>query len=211
MPRYCPTCNRSSNDIRFHGDFCYDCASRKFLASLPSHAEITKCKRCDRLKIEGRYEPFSAHLLEAIIARGLSRYGVHLLSFDEQSAMVEISKHDSNGTLAVVSNMKLKYSKVLCEQCYKKAANYHEAVMQLRGNRKQVEQFMNAVIRHFEANNEFVSKVEIVDNGVDLYLSSKKMAREYIMRRRLKPTASYTLAGLKGGRKVYKNTYAFHF
>lgn len=211
MPKYCPTCSRSSNEIKFHGDFCYDCASKKFLATLPSEVEMTRCKRCNRLRIGGNYRQLSAEAIEDAIAHAMNRHQVHLLSFDEQSAMVEVATTDRNGTLAVVRSLRLRYNKILCEQCYKKAANYHEAVMQLRGNKRQIEQFMDAVIRHFESHGEFVSKVENVDNGVDIYLSSKKLAREYIMRRRLKPTASYTLAGLKSGKKVYKNTYAFHF
>jgi NMD protein affecting ribosome stability and mRNA decay len=50
-----------------------------------------------------------------------------------------------------------------------------------------------------------------MDNGLDVYLSSKSLATLFIMKQRLKPETSYTLAGVKQGKRVYKNTYALRF
>ena len=105
----------------------------------------------------------------------------------------------------------LTYKKYLCEKCYRKACNYHEAVVQLRGNMQRAEKMLAKITKYFEARDEFITKVEEADNGMDVFLSNKKLATAFMSRNDLKPVVSFTLVGVKKGRKVYKNTYALRF
>ncbi len=211
MPKYCPTCGNSSDKIAFFGNFCEKCSKGRFSALLPSKVEISRCKRCGKIKSDGQYTEPNGRAIESAIRPYFKGFIMHLISHSEGSARIDVSEEMENGTLSVESEISIEYKKTLCDKCYKKACNYHEAVMQLRGNPHKIEKFADRVTRFFESNNEFVTRTEPKDNGIDMYLSSKRLAGALISKMKLHPNTSFTLAGVKGGKKLYKNTYAIRF
>ncbi len=208
MPKFCPTCGNSSDKIRFYGNFCEDCAKKKNSENLVPSVEITRCKRCGRIRSRGAFVPPNGRNLEAAISQSMKGHDIHLIDFTENTATIDVTKQSEAAAATVEHKLNIVYRKTLCEVCFKKAANYHEAVMQLRGNSTRVEKMVEKLTRYFESNNEFISKVEYVENGIDLYLSSKALANSFVLHMRLKPQKSYTLAGVKNGKQVYKNTYS---
>ena len=64
------------------------------------------------------------------------------------------------------------------------------------------------VTRFFDVNNEFVGEVDYNSDGADVYLSNKRLAQAYISKNKMHSTNSYTLSGVKNGKRIYKNTYA---
>ncbi|MDE1860114.1 MAG: hypothetical protein KGH72_00155 [Candidatus Micrarchaeota archaeon] len=211
MPKHCPTCSKSSNEIKFYGDFCYDCAGKELRSRLPTTIEIERCKRCGRIKMRDSYSDFEGRALEAIIVRKLSKYTVHLLKYDEERAIVEVAEESEKGILAIDHELLLAYKKILCDRDFKKASNYHEAVIQLRGNTGSVERTLERIRRYVERNGEFIARVDPVSNGVNIQISSKKVASEFMVHAKMHPVTSFTLMGVKNGKRVYKNTYALHF
>jgi NMD protein affecting ribosome stability and mRNA decay len=211
MPKHCPTCNKSSDEIKFYGDFCYDCAGKKLLSNIGHALEVERCKRCGRVRIPGAYENFDGRSLQEIVARKFGKYEISVLKYDENSVLVEFAETSERGTLAAEKELQLDYKKILCDRCYKKASNYHEAVVQLRGNRESIERMLKRLQNYIERGGEFITKIEEADNGINVYVSSKRATAEFIAHARLHPVVSYTLMGLKNGKKVYKNTYAIHF
>ena len=210
MPRYCPTCNRSEADVKFYGNFCEICAGEKLSEGLIDKVEIQKCKECQRIRVKGRFIGEDRTNLEEALQQNFKRNHVHLVDYDAKDAIVKISVEGPEGKLTVDRKIKLKYIKTLCDRCYKVKCEYYEAVLQLRGDKSRIEKVVRHVKALFERNNEFISKMESKDGGIDVYLSSKRLATEFVAYYKLYPKMSYTLAGVKNGKKQYKNTYAIH-
>ncbi len=208
MPKYCPTCGNSSDKVRFYGNFCEDCTKRKFSEDLIESAEVIRCKRCGRIKSRGVFVPPNGQNLAAAIKQVFKHKDVKLIDYSEDSALIDLSSLTDNGTVNIEHRIKLMYKKVLCDVCYKKACNYHEALMQLRGNPDKIEKIMQRLTKYYEIHDQFISKIETADGGLDVYLSSKALAKLFVMKQRLHPETSFTLAGVKNGQRVYKNTYA---
>lgn len=214
MPRFCPTCGNSSDKVAFLGNFCIDCAKKKFGESLDKKVEILWCRKCGRIK-SGKslvYEDINGRSLESAMRQHFHRYsGCHLIDYTDKTARLDISEETSHGKISVEHEVEIEVKKKMCDICYKRACNYHEAVMQLRGNRSKIERFVEKLTRYVEMNNGFITKVEEKDGGLDIYLSSKSIASAFVSKLRLHPNMSYTLAGVKGGKQVYKNTYAIRY
>ncbi len=210
MPRYCPTCNRSEADVKFYGNFCEICAGEKLSAELIDKVEIQKCKECQRIRVKGRFITENRTNLEEALQQSFKKNHVHLIDYDAKEAIVKVSVEGPEGKLTVDRKIKLKYGKTLCDRCYKVKCEYYEAVLQLRGDKNRIEKVVRHVKALFERNNEFISKMESKDGGIDVYLSSKRLATEFVAYYKLYPKMSYTLAGVKNGKKQYKNTYAIH-
>lgn len=65
--------------------------------------------------------------------------------------------------------------------------------------------------RYLDSNDAFVSKMEENEHGIDMYVSNKRLAAAFISKMKLHPNTSFTLVGLKNGKRVYKNTYAIRY
>lgn len=211
MPKFCPTCGNSSDKIRFYGNFCEECTKRKFSENLIESVEVIRCKRCGRIKSRGAFVPPNGQNLGSAIKQSFKGKDVKLIDYSEDSATIDLSEMTENGTVNTELTLSLAYKKVLCDVCYKKACNYHEALVQVRGDPVKIEKFMQKLTRFFEINDQFISKIEVADNGLDVYLSSKTLTTALMSRMHLHPVMSYTLAGVKQGKRVYKNTYAVHY
>lgn len=213
MPKFCPTCGNSSDVIEFLGNFCINCAREKFKSTLPKSVEISLCKKCGKIKAGKSivYEPINGRSIEMAIRQHFHRYKCHLISYTDKTALVDISDETENGIISAEHELELEFKKTNCDICYKKSCNYHEAVIQLRGNQHKIEKFIERITRYFEINNGFVTKIEEDPNGINLYLSSKSLAGAFISRLKLHPNTSYTLSGVKNGKRVYKNTYAIRY
>ncbi|MCL4375513.1 60S ribosomal export protein NMD3 [Candidatus Marsarchaeota archaeon] len=208
MVKYCPTCNRSSQDFRFYGQFCEVCSIKKMEESLPKRIEIKECRSC--LKIRSRHDflPKNVESLEQILKERFGGYDLELLFADESKAVVKITEHTPDGPLSVEKELELVIGKTTCENCARKAGGYYEAIIQLRGRQEKMDKFIEKTKKFFESHNAFVAKVKEADNGFDIYLSDKKLARSFISGMGLVPNTSYTLYGMKNGKRLYRNTYA---
>ncbi len=170
--------------------------------------QVQVCKRCGKIKANGSFVPPNGNNIEAAIKPQIGRYSVHLIDYDDASAKLDVSEETANGRLAAELAVEIVQKRVLCDMCYKKACNYYEAVMQLRGNNYKIARFIERVTRFFDVNNEFVGELDYNSDGVDVYLSNKRLAQAYISKHKLHSTNSFTLSGVKNGKRIYKNTYA---
>ena len=184
MPKFCPTCGNSSADIRFFGNFCEKCAKGKFLSGLPKTVEIQVCKRCGKIKAGGSFVPPNGHNIELAIKPQMQKHTIHLIDYDNSSAKLDVTADTEYGDLSVELSVEIEQRKALCEMCYKKACNYYEAVIQLRGNNYKIARFIERITRFFDVNNEFITKIERADDGSNLYLSNKRLAQAYISKNR---------------------------
>ncbi len=107
-------------------------------------------------------------------------------------------------------SIELKIKHETCQRCYRISAGYYEAIVQLRGNVKKMDSLSEKIKRYVERRGGFITKVESIDNGLDIYASDKMMMNEFFNDYDLKPKRSFRLYGLRKGKKLYRNTYSLH-
>ncbi len=209
MPKRCPICNRSSAEIAFCGEFCRSCTEEKLLKKLPGEVEITVCKRCERVRCKGHFVDPSIENIQAAVEQQFKGYKIKFRIADETTAKIDVTEYKPDYSITVTKQIPVITKYAMCDSCNKRAGSYYEAVFQLRGpDLERMERFIERLTRYFEVRNEFIAHVKEADNGLDVYVSNKKLAAEYIRSHKLVAVTSYTLYGLKNGKKVYRHTYA---
>ncbi len=210
MPRHCPTCNRAEGQARFYGQFCEYCIREKLLAALPQSIDLTVCKRCDRVWTGHKYSAPTKKAVEDALGLHIKGYGIKLLEYDGKRAKIEITKKIGGDEAIVDKEFEIRQKGATCDDCYKRASGYWEGLVQLRGGEERVKRTEEKISRYIAHTNAFIAKTEEVPNGIDIYISDKKAVNEAMLFLRLKPIVSYTLYGVKQGKRVYRNTYSIH-
>ncbi len=210
MPKHCATCSRSENEARFYGQFCEYCTRDKLLNSLPQTLGITVCKRCERVWTGHRYSLPTKKAVEDALLLGIKGYSLKLLEYDGRRAKLELGEKIGDDKILVDKEFEIKRKNSVCDDCYKRSSGYWEGLVQLRGSEERVKRTEEKIKRYIEHTSAFIAKTEEVPNGLDVYISDKKAANEAMLFLRLKPITTYTLYGLKQGKRVYRNTYAIH-
>ncbi|MGC8669953.1 MAG: NMD3-related protein [Candidatus Micrarchaeia archaeon] len=210
MVKYCPICNRSSNEARFIGEICEYCTSDALKKRVPEVVTIYTCRFCSRLKTGSEYNEISGKALAEAMQHELKvadcTFNVKSYDFERRNILIEFICY--GGQLVFTKEIRLKIQHQTCPTCYKKHSGYYEAVVQLRGSDEKVQRIMGKLLWYVEKRGAFVTKTEKVRNGYDIYTSSKSITSEFFSYYHLKPIKSYELYGLKSGKKVYRNIYA---
>ncbi len=210
MPKHCPLCNRSSDEFKFYGEFCEVCTRDMLSKKIPKEIHIDRCRVCKRIRLGDSFVEESDASIEDALRHALNKYELKLDSYNPLLgiANVKIWAESNNDKIMLEKRISIKYKKTICKQCSRRLGGYFEAVFQIRGSKEKVDAFKQGVKNFFEANNEFITREEEVDGGIDLYLSNKKLASSYLSMLRIKATRSYTLHTVKNGKKLYRNTYS---
>ncbi len=206
--KYCPICNKSSDRIRFVGEFCESCAIDKMRRDVPTQAVVSQCRGCLRIRTKLGHKKLDKESLALAIAASVkSKANIEVLGFDETHADVRFTYETYDGNVALDARLRIKKTHEMCTDCFRRRSGYFEATVQLRGNPVRIESMLKKLTRYLERRNAFVSKAEDVVNGIDVYTSDKLVTNEFFKEYELKPGRSYTLYGLKHGNKLYRNTY----
>lgn len=208
--RHCASCNKSESESKFYGEFCEECAKKRLADKLPDKAELRICKKCGMIFAGSAFQEPLGKAMQLAISQRIKGYQIRLMNYDNEKALVEIGKATSDGLLAVERELRFTFDKVQCEKCTRISSGYYEATIQLRGSDEKVRRLRDRIVRYMGKNSAFITKINEVDNGIDIYISEKRAAGEMILHMRLEAIRSYTLYGLKGGRRVYRDTYAIH-
>lgn len=208
MAKHCPTCGRSSDDVRFYGEFCEVCSSGKLKAKLPTMIEAERCKVCSKIRTKEGWKEEDRQSLHSIISQRIKGYKIHLIGYSGNKAQIYVTDQEGKEPLSAETELEIKYLKRMCDSCNKRAGGYYEAVIQLRGDPDRIDRFIEKVNRYVEARGEFIARVDRADNGMNVFVSSKGVVSAFISERDIKANRSYTLNGLKSGKKVYRHTYA---
>ncbi len=203
-------CGRSDKDVRFIGDICEPCTAKKFGALLPESVTIRQCKFCGRIWSSGGFVPEKKDSLAVAIKQSLRQKDcmIDVLSSDAESANLRLTYAIQGKHVSFAMAVKLKRAFEMCPRCSRMKAGYYEAVVQFRGDGHGVERMAAALGRFMVRRDAFVSREEKLKTGLDVYVSDKKLASEFMLAWRLKPKRSYQLYGMKHGRKLYRNIYS---
>ncbi|MEM4114164.1 MAG: NMD3-related protein [Candidatus Micrarchaeaceae archaeon] len=207
MARICPRCGRSSNEVKFFGAFCEDCTKAMLIEALPKRVTVTRCKRCGRIKAGTGFVEQSNAALAVAVAKFFKGYSVDVQGSDGNSIEVKLTKKTNEGDIEISARLNIDYENTLCDACFKKAGGYYEAVLSITGDHGKAARLVDSLRNYVEAKGGFITKIAESADGYDVYLPDKRLARSFIEMMHLKPSVSYKLAGLKGGRRAYRNSY----
>lgn len=212
MIRFCPTCNRSSDEVGFIGEFCEVCTADRIGKTLPNAVSIKRCKNCMNIKTDIDYEPLNKDSIERAIKHEMhaKEFRLKMLDYDEKKGTADILfKTDIDGNkLSFTKKLNIKIEMGYCPKCYRMKAGYYEAVVQLRGRSADVENFVTKLLKFIESRNGFVSKIDDMPDGCDIYASDKGAVSAFFdSKDNLKPKKSYELYGMRRGKKLYRHKF----
>ncbi len=202
MSRQCPRCGVSDAEARFIGNFCEPCHADMNLTSLPHRIIVYACKDCGACRYGKQWR---VDLLE--VSRDIAfslrdkRLGIPIVKIFEDDGYASV-KYDAIDRMFRIP-FRIKQS--LCEICSQKLSGYYEAIIQLRGGYSD-NAFVEKLLRSLEKHT-FITKIVELNEGIDVYCGDKKVVSSLLSAMKLKPKTSYSLYGIKKGRKVYRTTF----
>ncbi|MFA5108530.1 MAG: NMD3-related protein [Candidatus Micrarchaeia archaeon] len=228
MQRICPHCGKANDNIAFVGEICLSCALERKQQSLPSSVSIVRCPTCQRLRTNTNLNRSTKHLSQ--------RYDKKALKTKEEwvnytpARIKEIVKKpfekakmpgeydielgvwrgffDAGGERAAYTwPIEIKWENNSCPRCSRSTSGYFEGIIQLRGDKKNIEKYAQKFAKKI-SKDSFIAKVVELDEGVDLYVGSKADIPKLVRYEGLKFFRSKTISGeRRDGKRLYRDTF----
>ncbi len=182
--------------------FCKDCfvpfikTPKKFL--------VKQCKYCLIYLVEDK-KVFNKEDVEEILKKRIKgNFKEIYVDFDEKKAIVVLEgKH---GDIEYSLPLSLVVEKILCEECLKKKSGYYEGIVQIRGDKDKQQKFANFIIKNLNKKT-FITKIENLKEGIDIYVGSSKSLLETLQNIGIKKyKISSKLHTVKMGKRIYRIT-----
>ncbi len=227
MSSFCVECGTEGP---VYEGLCADCLPKKRnLVELPSFLELEECVHCGRFHVPRGWE--EAELGEALlqtvdraakVSRDVRDHQV-LLHMDlrqpDEVGLRLLHRVVLPGLVAEqVGESRVRRRRKTCPDCAKQHGQYYEAILQVRATKRSVDEREMEIIRELVQEKMqgdprlFVAREESVHGGTDIYLSSNKAAKALAQRIKShlggKVISSPKLHGRRGGRDIYRVTYA---
>lgn len=216
LKQFCPRCGKETDNL--YGEekkLCSDCFPEKNnLLDIPDEIDITLCSVCGRMRFKGEW--VEEYTLEDQLGLELSQFSREDVEMEVQfweedkitRARVHAIKNDVNDSY----DLEIGFENKQCEECSKFHGGFYKVKMQLRGENldRTVERIADRAAEMTNENRKnFLSNIESMENGFDIYISTESMAKEILdmMRSRYDPDIkrSYELIGEEDGQEVYRN------
>lgn len=224
--KFCPGCGKKTNDL-IEG-ICSECYHKKNeIVNLPKEIKIDACWRCNNLKHKGKWKNIilekllEEKILDVLEVEGkIKKVDIILDDPNKKPFTVEVEATITKDDVEFVESdtIIVDINKGICDICSRISSGYYQAILQLRGPQNKINPSMeiaNEIIENSSSSMAFISKIEEVKNGVDLYLGSKSTAKKIskVLSERFKTEnkSSKTIYGLKDGKKIYRSTYLVKF
>ncbi len=199
---HCAVCGRNEKEVKLltRRNICVDC----YIPTIKYDRlfEFRFCKRCDKVYL-GRWVKRNFFEMKDYAREKMKAGENRVVDVDLEKKLILIDI----GVEKVWLDVDFVYRQTICEDCSKKAGGYYEAIIQLRGEREQVEKYLEKIKKTI-SKDSFVSKIEEIHGGYDIYVGSKDVAFNVLTKYELKAKRSRTLAGVKEGKKIYRHTFA---
>lgn len=228
---FCVECGRKGELI---GVLCKECYLTKHgKASLPEHVDLTLCAHCSSMQTDHGWEDIGSvkEAATAAIESALTvskdakvmSVSVKLAEQDERNMEAEVSaKLVSNGVeieRRIETVVRLKRG--ACTECSKQQGRYYEAILQVRGpgkslddaDEREIERLVKSRASSMRKSSRevFISKTGSVKGGLDFYFSTipaaKGIARELQDALCAEYKESSSLWGRKDGKEVHRMTF----
>jgi len=192
-------CVKCGKDGETFDGLCIECfLNGKQLVAMPHHVDLERCANCEEFRISGQWiakplkeaaEDAALSSLSAVDGMKISSVGVMFEEMDERNFTV---KADINGKLKdhnvkAYAETIVRMKNNVCQRCSRQLGNYYEATVQIRSGAKELDpvlrdetvRYARDRIENMSSANRgiFLTKVEEVQGGVDLYVSSTSLGR----------------------------------
>ena len=220
---FCVVCGAEGDT--FDG-LCKECfIKRGKFVEVPDNVDIVLCAHCGAMLIGNHWEhekdPVTRGIHGAIkVSKGVAiNPELHIQDEDERNFRVTIGLNIHLQTKGIeffethATRVRLKNG--TCLECSRECGSYYEAIVQLRakGRKLTQDEIDEAVANAHKiarTSHSFVSKVETVKGGVDLYMgkvNDGKMLQSLLSTRAGASTQeTRTISGKKDGQDVYRWT-----
>ncbi len=226
--RVCPGCGATSGEKEFIGQFCIDCYLKDHPDLVVFHKlELPVCVHCGRVKVGGKwYEPSEAILKKYMKSRMKTDLEKPDLILDHISVKnsgielkVKICGLIENSHICLDRDLYIKFLKTQCPVCAKMKGDYWEVKIQIRGPREKQQEVLNDMEKLAESISmkdarARVIRVREIKEGIDVYVGSKKIARDLVKRMKnkfhaeIKRTRKLTGEDAHKGKRIYKETFS---
>ncbi|MGV8085821.1 MAG: NMD3-related protein [Candidatus Bilamarchaeum sp.] len=200
----CPKCGRSSHGLEFIESFCVDCYPVK--VKTLDKLEVTQCKKCSRMMLQGQWKPFSLRDISEFI-ESKCRGDFKKVIYDPETQTAEFLM--TSGAF-IKRTIPLTILQNMCPDCNKISGDYFEAIIQLRGDPKKVEKYAIMLIDRLEKKT-FINKTEDSKNGVDIYVGNSKAVVSVINEIKYRCLITQKLVGADQGRRLFRTTFLIRF
>ena len=209
--KFCPKCGKETDQLI--DGFCKNCAVTKE-KPLVSSIKVHYCS-CTRIKEKGKWIQYE-NINDAI--RSIIKNNTKLKHFEiEYSPVIFEGKITLPVTLKSHNNhvIDLIFISHSCDVCSRKAGNYYEGTLQIRGNINQADEIKEYITRKSEEykdkyENSFLQPAEYSKHGIDIRFGSTKAIMKIIreIRNNFSVTIkhSFELAGMKDGKHMSRKT-----
>jgi nonsense-mediated mRNA decay protein 3 len=206
MDIICPKCGARSSQKEFVGAFCVDCVEFNLKLPKPSALPVSKCKRCGMMFLKGEWQPYSEErICEAVEKKCRGEF--ESVSYDLGRGILTFRAKAGGKEVTIERPFPLDIGISMCPDCSRRSGGYFEAIIQLRGgNPERLKQYSEALQKRL-SKKTFISKVDELKEGIDLYIGSSKAALGEFRDRGIKCTISTKLFGESEGKRIYRTTF----
>ncbi|WNY26732.1 60S ribosomal export protein NMD3 [Methanolapillus ohkumae] len=230
----CPECGKET-DILVK-NICRDCFSQKFnLFELPLVLHARVCPQCGAHYHKSKWNDFEnieeivmlAAQENMLVQSGLQNVSVgmhpHPRSPYIYDVLVDMEAEVEGVKLYKDAKTEVRIKREACDMCSRRAGGYFEAIIQIRaGNRmptkEEVNQslhLINETMIHMLKKGDklaFVTDSMTFKDGADIFIGSTNAGR-HVCKRIIEVmggsvSESYTLAGVKDGKEIFRTTFA---
>ncbi|MBI5061470.1 MAG: hypothetical protein HZB67_04105 [Candidatus Aenigmarchaeota archaeon] len=216
---FCIKCGKPAMQIRsgaasHTSNFCEEHYLGKHNLFEIGNIRINRCDRCGSYSDASWNEKDIEGVVKKKIISSIStknkikRIDIYLKPFGNKFLATIIC----TGTIKPCKKEKTEERKILviigkkkCDNCIKQLGKYYEAVVQVRGPRR--EDILKSIEKLGRHN---LSAAKDVENGYDLFFIKKNEARKVakILRNKYDVVESFKFAAEKKGKKLYRNYYS---
>ena len=230
----CPECgNETEKTVR---NVCPECFGKRLnLFDLPQVLHARICPRCGAHYYKSKWEDLGTpeevavltaeeHLSVADILENVS-VGMHAHPRSPYIFDVSVDvEGDAEGvTYYKDAKTEVRIKREACDMCSRRAGGYFEGILQIRANNRTITKeevtkclklVEEAMLSQLKKGDKlaFVTDTMTFKDGADVYIGSAKAGRhvcKHIIEELGGTVAeSYTLAGMKDGREMYRTTFA---
>ncbi|HEV8290100.1 MAG TPA: NMD3-related protein [Candidatus Norongarragalinales archaeon] len=212
--KICPRCGHDSSDRRFIGSFCEKCFQEtQIIAEVPKALEIDLCKTCGRVKLKNEWTTFTGKSIAIWLDEKIKH------QFKVEKKFIKVAQHpkelecDIDYTYIVhgvpidwKAGTRIPLHRTYCPDDMKMAGGYYEAIVQLRGDPKDVAKEERELARHLHSYT-YIAKTEHKKEGPDIYIGNKTMLQRFFEDNHVRFEASRRLMGQKQGKRLFLTTY----
>ncbi|MCL6089107.1 MAG: 60S ribosomal export protein NMD3 [Candidatus Marsarchaeota archaeon] len=216
MERICPRCGISERERAFAGEWCINCRLSLERPKWPSVVEVTRCPKCGKIWRERGWKHAAPTLIAKLVEAKMERAGLEG-HYNIESGIWEgvwrsgaakagTGAGASGASIPYTHPVRIAYTGNQCTDCERSSGNYHEAIIQLRGDEVRVNAALKRLRRRLE-HRTFVTKIEPMHGGQDIYVGVKKDVESVIRNEGYKFTHTDKLVGQREGKRLYRSTY----